>query len=132
MPDAFGNKMFGPWISLARTSTNGEEPIKKFIAKKWVIGVIAAGLLGQAAPAIQHEKEFYSRPFGQIVKEHQSGKENHSLPEPEELSGYLVHVDTSNAISGDTASTTQTQSWHYSYKLLREGDNSSSFVVQNS
>ena len=95
------------------------DAVKRYLKKKTVPAIVLGGLLlGGGLPIANQEHEFYTRNLRELVVEHQKGKEDHSLPEPQELPGQLVQVNTSNAVSGDTVAIVSplNTSW-YTYKL---------------
>lgn len=130
MENIFENNRFNGELSYAKP---GEDAIANNFKRKLAVGAILGSLLGlgQLAPVIDYEKEFYSRPFGKIIKEHQEGQKDHSLPEPEPLSDYIVEIDSASTMSVDTSSTIKLQSWGHVYRLVQEADNSESSAGKN-
>ena len=97
------------------------DAVKRFLKKKAIPAIVLGGLLFQGLPVARQEQEFYTRNLKELVVEHQKGKEDHSLPEPQELPGLLVQVDASHAASGDTVTVVSlpNTSW-YTYKHSEE------------
>jgi len=60
------------------------------IKKSAVPVTLAVGLLAQAGPIAEYEVDLKTRSYAEILKEHQNGKQDNSLPEPESVPGMVV------------------------------------------